>query len=192
MWIHNGFVNVNKEKMSKSLGNFLVLRDLCERFDPMVLRYYYLTHHYRAPIEFSFEGIASAQKSYERLIRLFADSALAANDQVRSSSIATRMLEYLCDDMNTPGLLGVVFENIAELANNPEELSAAKTIFVDILGLTLEPLKEKKIIITAEIQDLIDARIKARQDKDWALADTLRDQLQELGVDVHDGKIEKN
>ena len=70
MWMHNGMVNSNKEKMSKSLGNFFVLRDLFNHFDPMVMRYYFLTHHYRMPIEFSFEGLTSAQKSYERLIRL--------------------------------------------------------------------------------------------------------------------------
>jgi cysteinyl-tRNA synthetase len=72
MWMHNGMVNSNKEKMSKSLGNFFVLRDVYKHFDPMVLRYYFLMHHYRMPIEFSFEGLTSAQKSYERLIRLCA------------------------------------------------------------------------------------------------------------------------
>lgn len=185
LWIHNGFVNVNKEKMSKSLGNFFVLHEVFKQFDPMVLRYYFLTHHYRAPIEFSFDGIESAQKSYERLIRLFTGYEATKT----SSDIADRMTHFLRDDMNTPGLLGVLFENYATIAHNESDLCAIKNILVNVLGLTLEPLSAEKVIITPEIQALIDARELARQEKNWKRADELRDQLKALGFDIHDQKI---
>jgi len=188
MWMHNGMVNSNKEKMSKSLGNFFVLRDLYKHFDPMVIRYYFLTHHYRMPIEFSFEGLTSAQKSYERLIRLFAD---CPDGDVREyhSDIVDRMVEFLQDDLNTPGLLGVIFENISSIASNKYELAAVKNIMVNVLGLTLESLPVQTVELTPEIEALIDARNKARREKNWARSDELRDRLEELGVDVHDGKI---
>lgn len=187
MWMHNGMVNSNKEKMSKSLGNFFVLRDLYKHFDPMVIRYYFLMHHYRMPIEFSFEGLTSAQKSYERLIRLFiVDGVEVAGYH---SEIIDRMLEFLQDDLNTPGLLGVIFENSTEIAQNKHELAAVKNILVNELGLTLQPLPERTVELTPEIEALIDARNKARREKNWARADELRDQLQQLGFDVHDGKI---
>ena len=191
MWMHNGMVNSNKEKMSKSLGNFFVLRDLYKHFDPMVIRYYFLTHHYRMPIEFSFEGLTSAQKSYERLIRLCAPSAdlsSVALAKVDSKTIDS-MTHFLQDDLNTPGLLGVIFENIADIAHNKHELAAVKNILVNVLGLTLEPLPVQTVELTPEIETLIDARNKARREKNWARADELRDQLEKLGVDVHDGKI---
>jgi len=188
IWMHNGMVNSNKEKMSKSLGNFFTLGDIFKHFDPMVVRYYFLTHHYRMPIEFSFEGLASAQKSYERLIRLCDGDFLEIDKRFISTTI-TQMESFLRDDLNTPGLLGVVFENIATLAQNRYELAAVKNILVNVLGLTLLPIAAKEVIITPEIQQLIDARNKARLEKNWAQADTLREQLQKLGVDVRDEKI---
>jgi cysteinyl-tRNA synthetase len=202
-WMHNGFVTVNKEKMSKSLGNFLVLHELFKQYDPMVVRYYFITHHYRAPIEFSTALLDAAQKSYERLVRLFADgdsekdsddescenSRVAVDAVNYDSVIVQRMFEFLYDDLNTPGLLGVLFENIAEIASNERDRMTVREVFVNVLGLTLEALPEKEVVITAEIQDLIDARKHARHEKNWALADELRDKLVALGVDVRDDKI---
>jgi len=188
MWIHNGMVNSNKEKMSKSLGNFFVLRDIYKHFDPMVLRYYFLTHHYRMPIEFSFEGLMSAQKSYEKLIRLCQGDSLEV-DTYYSSPIIERIKSFLQDDLNTPGLLGVIFENITEIANNKHELAAVKNILVNVLGLTLQPLPEQNVELTPEIEALIVERNKARREKNWKRSDELRDQLKTMGVDVHDGRL---
>ena len=190
MWMHNGMVNSNKEKMSKSLGNFFMLRQLYEHFDPMVIRYYFLTHHYRMPIEFSFEGLTSAQKSYERLIRLFQTKTTHNVDLTAyNSDIVTRMLDFLQDDLNTPGLLGVLFEHSAEIAQNAQELAAVKTILENILGLTLQPLQEHSIHMTPEIESLIAERNKARHEKNWKRADELRDQLKAMGVEMHDAKL---
>ena len=189
IWMHNGMVNSNKEKMSKSLGNFFVLHDLYKHFDPMVLRYYYLTHHYHMPIEFSFEGLCSAQKSYERLIRLCDIDCSNIDISKYHSVIFDRMLDFLQDDLNISGLLGVIFENIAEIAQNKHELAAVKNILINVLGLTLQPLPVQKIELTPEIEALINARNKARREKNWAQADELRDQLEALGVEVRDDKI---
>ncbi len=187
MWMHNGMVNSNKEKMSKSLGNFFILRDVYKHFDPMVLRYYFLTHHYRMPIEFSFEGLTSAQKSYERLIRLCAQSTEYNSNY--TSDVIHRMNLFLQDDLNTPGLLGVIFENITEIAQNAHELAAVKNILINVLGLSLQSLPENTVELTPEIESLIVERNKARREKNWKRADELRDQLKSLGVDVHDGKM---
>jgi cysteinyl-tRNA synthetase len=188
MWIHNGMVNSNKEKMSKSLGNFFVLRELFNHFDPMVIRYYFLTHHYRTPIEFSFEGVSSAQKGYERLIRLCAVDCSDVDITDYRSDIIDRMVAFLQDDMNTPGLLGVIFEHSVAIAQNKKDVAAVKNILISVLGLTLQPLPVSDIVMTPEIEALIIARNKARHEKHWALADELRDKLVALGVDVRDKK----
>ena len=86
-------------------------------------------------------------------------------------------------------MLGLVFENLSELSKDKEALCAVKYIFTHVLGLTMQPLPEKKIEITPEIQKLIDERIKARAEKDWARADEIREQLSKLGIDIHDKKI---
>src|SRR3989304_813986 len=78
-WMHNAFVRVDKEKMSKSLGNFFTLQDVFKNIDPMVIRYYYITHHYRAPLDFSFDDIAAVQKSYQRLCKLFSTSTIKSD-----------------------------------------------------------------------------------------------------------------
>lgn len=219
IWMHNGMVNSNKEKMSKSLGNFFVLRDIYKHFDPMVVRYYFLTHHYRMPIEFSFEGLNSAQKSYERLIRLleYKGSSLDGlsgyvtnkdnNPDITPDGLynlgelyedlsckaqgdyVEQMKDALRDDLNTPRLFGVVFENIDIITKHKPVLVGVRDILVNVLGLTLQPLPERKVELTPEIEALIDARNKARREKNWARADELREQLTKLGVDVHDGKM---
>ncbi len=188
IWMHNGMITIDKEKMSKSLGNFFFLRDLYKQFDPMVIRYFFLTHHYRMPVEFNFEVLHSAQKSYERLIRLCSEE----NDNVGSFSdsvIIDRILGCLHDDLNTPGLLGVIFENISLIAENKNELAVVKNILINVLGLTLQPLPVQEVELTPEIQTLIDERVQARLEKNWIRSDELRDQLKAMGLDVHDDKI---
>ena len=162
IWMHNGMITINKEKMSKSLGNFFFLRDLYKHFDPMVIRYFFLTHHYRMPVEFSFDVLAAAQKSYERLIRLCESDVLDISFTDYHSDITDRMKAFLQDDLNTPGLLGVIFENITQIASNKQELAAVKNILMNVLGLTLQPLPARSVEMTPEIQELIDARRKAR------------------------------
>jgi len=190
IWMHNGMVNSNAEKMSKSLGNFFVLRDLYKHFDPMIIRYYFLTHHYRMPIEFSFEGLKNAQKSYERLIRLCATDCSDIDSSHYSSAIIDRMLNFLQDDLNTPGLLGVVFENIVDISQDKHQLAAVKNILINVLGLTLLPLPVQTVELTPEIEQLINERNKARREKNWVRSDELRMKLEKLGVNVRDDKLD--
>ena len=157
----------------------------------MVIRYFFLTHHYRMPVEFNFDVLTAAQKSYERLINVFNTEHILAHDDIvlYQSHTIDRMINYLQDDLNTPGLLGVIFENFSLIAQNKNELAAVKNILVNVLGLTLQPLPVQEVELTPEIQALIDERNKARLEKNWARSDELRDQLKEMGVDVRDEKV---
>lgn len=193
-WMHNAFVQINKEKMSKSLGNFFTLRDVFKQFDPMVIRFYYLSHHYKSPLDFSVDDIEATQKSYQRLCRVFKEHVAfnhESSEQLRESWIVDEMLGYLNDDLNTPGMLGVLFENLSELQRNPHQACRVKAVLQGVLGLTLDPLPEKEIAITSQMEDLIAAREKARADKNWKLADEIRDQLSTLGYIAQDKKLSK-
>ncbi len=190
-WLHNAFININKEKMSKSLGNFFTMRLIFEKFDPMVLRFYFLQHQYRTPIEFTLQGLNSAQTAYKKLIKLFEDveviSDLSLKD-IEKNSISKDMLAALCDDLNTPKTLGILFENSEEIKKDKELAKVVKSLLVNVLGITLLPI-EDYIEITPEINELIAQREKARVDKNWALADEIRDKLKSLGYEVQDKKI---
>jgi len=191
-WMHNALVRVDKEKMSKSLGNFFSLSDVFEKFDPMIVRYYLVSHYYRAPIDFSYDELESLQKSYKRLCNVF--SQVECEDNIKKtdmtkSPIVNKMLDFLCDDLNTPGMLGVVFENLSNLNKNKKELCLVKKLLNDVLGLKLESIKEKEVEITAEVQKLINERNKARKEKNWQKSDEIREKLQSMGITVFDEKI---
>jgi len=191
-WVHNGFVRIDKEKMSKSLGNIISLEDIFKKYDPMVLRYYLITHHYKAPIEFSFDDLDSAKKAYSRLCKIFSEHECTEQELSGSPGkyeITEKMLEYLTDDLNTPGMLGVLFENLDDIRNDHAKLCAVKGLLQKVLGLHLVPLKEKEVEMTAEIKALVKEREDARAEKDWAKADAIRDKLEAIGVSVKDAKI---
>lgn len=213
-WMHVAFVTVNKEKMSKSLGNFFTLNQLFEKVDPMVVRYYYLQHQMQGPMEFSLDDIAQIQKGYERLLRVFSSCAqnhldpltlsvcesgspneaklfgvkanVSKGSALPKSPIVHKMLNVLCTDLNFPGMWGVLFENIHILQENEPERNQVYAFLRDVLGFTFAPLPEKKVAITPEIQKLIDDRETARKEKDWKRSDELRDQLRELGYEPQD------
>jgi cysteinyl-tRNA synthetase len=192
LWLHNAFVRINKEKMSKSLGNFFTLHEIFEQFDPMVLRFYFLKHHYRNPLDFSFEDVTAAETAYKRLIHFFTDvSEKSVHDTtlVKKNLVVADMMTLLQDDLNTSGLFGVLFEKMPMLQDDAHAKALVKYFLVHVLGLTLEPIKEKTVEITPEIQELLHQRDIARAAKDWKRSDELRDQLQSLGVNVHDKKL---
>ena len=201
-WLHNGLVQINQEKMSKSIGNVFALQDISMQYDSMVLRFYLLNHHYRAPLDFSFDDLDAIQKSYQRLCRVFEKyeavsspfilsdfEKIVSKERAKESPIIGRMIEFLCDDLNTVGMLGVVFEHLDDLSQDSDQMGVVKALFQQVLGLTLQPLPEKKVEITPEIQRLIDERELAREQKDWVRADQVRDQLKEMGFEVRDDKI---
>jgi cysteinyl-tRNA synthetase len=191
-WLHNAFVRINKEKMSKSLGNFFTLHEIFQKFDPMVLRFYFLKHHYRNPLDFSFDDIISTQTTYKRLVNFFADvdQTLMTNPQsVKKNLVVADMLAMLEDDLNTSGAFGVLFEKMPSISDDIQAKALVKYFLVNVLGLTLQPITEEQVAITPKIQKLLELRQQARKDKNWALSDQIRDQLQNLGVDIHDKKM---
>jgi cysteinyl-tRNA synthetase len=185
-WLHNAFVRINKEKMSKSLGNFFTLRQVFEKYDPMVVRYMILGHHYRSPLDFAFDDLDAAQKSYQKLARFFAD-VIPMEHGFCDHPIVRQACDFIADDLNTPGALGVIFEYLATL--NDTGKRAMKGFLVNMLGLSLKPLPEKEIAITPAIQLLLDEREAARAARDWKRSDELRDKLRELGYEVRDSKV---
>jgi cysteinyl-tRNA synthetase len=190
-WVHNAFININKQKMSKSLGNFFTLRTIFEKFDPMVLRYYFLQHHYRSPIEFGLDDLKAADVTYKKLIKLLQDVELkqefGLNDFEKVGFIK-EMFQFLCDDLNTPGALGILFENLDTIRDSKEIKILIKAFLNQIFGLTLEPINDT-IELTPEIEKLIGQREQARKDKNWVLADQIREQLQKMGYEVQDKKL---
>ncbi len=214
-WMHNGFVCINAEKMSKSLGNFFTLDTIFVKFSPMLIRFYFLNHNYRSPIDFSVEHVEIVQKSYQKLSKLFADIikkniknnnlenshhslSMPIFTHVKNSWLAypliTEMLNFLLDDMNTVGMFGILFEQVHRLTDNQKnndlsELIVLHDFLSTVLGLAFDPIEEKIIELTPEIQYLINEREHARTNKEWERADSIRDQLHSLGWIAHDKKL---
>jgi cysteinyl-tRNA synthetase len=190
-WLHNGLVSVDKQKMSKSLGNVLTIASIIEQYDPMVLRFYLLSHHYRSPIDFSLENLAAAQKTYRRLCTFFDDTEIPKNYDCQdfiTIPLVEQMLTVLCDDLNSQGMFGILFESLDTIGEAQRPI--VKHFLKEIVGLSLIKWDEKKATITPEIQSLIEQRDQARARKDWKKADQLRLQLENIGVKIHDHKIE--
>ena len=199
-WLHNAFITINKEKMSKSLGNFVTLKDIFKHFDPMVLRYFFLQHSYRTPIDFSDEELKASQVAYKKLVALFGTKILKPESlgkentqaistcDILKNPLAQKIVTAICDDLNTPKALGLIFENFAEIKEDEQTRLAVQAIIQNILGLNLYPIEEEQIVVTPEIEDLINLREQARKDKNWALADQIRDQLKMLGYEAKDKK----
>lgn len=193
LWVHNAFVRINEEKMSKSLGNFITLDAIFKKYDPMILRFFILQHHYRNPLDFSYEELDRHYKTYQKLCMWFDGIAAADICTLKNydslDPITQECLDFVADDLNLSGTFGVIFKHSEAINADLTIKSRIKTILTSLLGLSLMPLAEKEVEITEEIQTLIDARNQARLNKDWKTADTLRDQLKALGYEARDGKL---
>jgi cysteinyl-tRNA synthetase len=190
-WIHNAFVRINKEKMSKSLGNFFTIQDVLKEFDPMVIRFYILNHNYNIPLDFSFDDIKAYEKTYKRLCSELAPTdnlPLTDNQTIKHNEHVNHMLAFLEDDLNIAGMFGYLFKNSNEIKKDAQHRAAIALFLQQVLGLTLAPIAEKTVTITQEMQQLIDEREQARVVKDWKKSDALRDRLRELGYEVQDKK----
>lgn len=186
-WMHNAFVQINNEKMSKSLGNFFTLKDIFKQIDPMVLRYYFLTHHHTAPLDFTQEDLKAAEKTYKRLITLFEnvpDKDLKL-ENLLETVVSKEMINALLDDLNVSAMMAAVFSNLNLLKNDQKEATAVKFLLRNIVGLTLNSIVED-VTITPKIQKIIDERNLARKNKEWQRADELRDTLLKMGIKVQD------
>ncbi len=195
-WVHNGFVNVASEKMSKSLGNVLLVRDLLRQAPGEAIRMALLTAHYRAPLDWTDDGLEQAKRRLDRMyqaLRELADIPVADDVERR---IPPDFLAALEDDLNTPRALAELAELVhaANTTTDRSEKSRLKAALIGaggLLGLLQQDPEnwfagERADIETAEIEALIADRNAARQRRDYRTADVLRDRLAELGVSIED------
>ena len=199
-WMHNGFLKINNEKMSKSLGNFFTVREIAEKYPLQVIRFFMLSAHYRSPLNFSAELVEASKNGLERI--------LTAVDRLKSingidgdvdKSVADEMDAFvkkyedaMDDDLNTADAISVIFELVKYANVNVTEESSKATVelvlntiekLCDILGIITE---KKDEILDSDIEALIEERQAARKAKNFARADEIRDQLSSMGIILED------
>jgi len=210
-WLHNNMVTVDGKKMSKSLGNFVNLSDLFDKYDPMAVRFFILQGHYRSPQDFSDRALDAGQKGFERLSKCILklrssdlSENVSASDIKKWDSHRESFVDFMNDDFNTAGAVSVLFDivkSVNEQFENSDEnkgsLVAARNLLSelaeDCLGLKIDSASDKasQNTIDAELIELvIELRQGYRQDKNWAKADLIRDRLLDLGIILEDGKEE--
>ncbi len=202
-WIHNGFVRVDDEKMSKSLGNFFTIRDVLQRFDPEVVRLFIVRAHYRSPINYSNAHLEDARASLLRLYNALSDEAAGPADaSVIDWSLpwAARFREAMDDDFNTPEAMAALFDLAAELnRTRSAAIEVQLRALAGVLGLLQRPLAEVRRsglqgraaaaqagLDDAAIQARIVARAQAKKARDFATADGIRAELLQQGVVLED------
>ncbi len=213
-WMHNGYLNIRGEKMSKSKGNFFTLRDILKDYDGNMIRFFMLSSHYRKPIDFSDEELEMAKTAIERIENtiLRAEEVLketptdvTENLQEISEFLETSKKKFedgMDDDFNTAIAIGTVFEMVKEInrfidltQKSKEGLQVLrnsvefiKQIVIDVLGIKLN-LEMKVEGLSNELVELIlDLRMNAKKDRNFALADDIRNRLSNLGIEIKDGK----
>lgn len=204
-WMHNAFLNIDNRKMSKSLGNFFTVREICEKYDPQVLRFFMLSAHYRSPLNFSAELMEASKNGLDRILtgmeklreteaKVSQDSLSLAEEEnkAKGEALAAKYEAAMEDDFNTADAISAVFELI-KLANSTvtEESSKAYVSWLkeelerlcEVLGIETE---KKKEVLDAEIERMIEERQAARKAKNFALADEIRGRLLEMGIILED------
>lgn len=204
-WLHSAFVNVNNQKMSKSLNNFFTAREILEKYDADVLRMFMLSGHYRTQINFSMELLDSTKAALDRLYNSI-NNLENLLDEVKNEELRAKELEYknelqkykekykekMDDDFNTADAISVIFDLIRDVNTNvtiesSKELVKYTLDLIRELGKPLGILQEStKASLEEEIEKLIEERQKARKEKNWALADKIRDNLKERGIVLED------
>jgi len=178
-WVHNGMVNVNRVKMSKSLGNFKTIRDLLEKYSGEIIRYFVISNHYRKPVDFSGKTLEIAKNSYERLKRIVEN---IENDKKENSRYLKEFEKAMDNDLNTPGGLQVLWKLVRD-EKADGKIGTIKKID-SVFGLNL--LVREEIKIPSEIQKLVDEREKARKEKNYKKADEIREKIMEKGFKIDD------
>ena len=201
-WLHNGFVTINKEKMSKSLGNFLTIDDLLKKYDSNTIRFFILTNHYRMPVEFSDEALTSAQAGAKRMLNAGVNKDINDNLDITQYDEYKAFVEAMDDDLNTSKALAVLFD-LTNKAN--KGVDYAYTLLYKLattLGFTFEKatlseeeLSEKLVLINNELgekfssmEEIIEKRKTARAEKNWDVADKIRVALDKTGIILKDSK----
>ncbi len=206
-WMHNAFLNINNKKMSKSLGNFFTVRDISEKYDLQVLRFFMLSAHYRSPLNFSDDLMESAKNGLDRILTaaeklrdvITSGKEEPLTDEEReivngASEFVKKFEEAMDDDNNTANAIAAVFDlvkysNSNVSSDNTKQFAEAMyeilTELTDVLGIILE--KEEEAQGDEDyINEMIEKRAQAKKDKDFALADQIRDELLEKGIVLED------
>lgn len=204
-WMHGGYLQMDNEKMSKSLGNFLTIRDTLKTFHPEVVRFFMLSSHYRSPLNYSNEGLIQAKNSLTRLYLTLRSLPKKSNvskhvESDESKSFEHRFIEVMDDDFNTPAALAVLFELASTINQSQDPQKALQLqLLLKRLGSTIGILQQDvneflqgditskaSIKNIKKIETLINARNKAREQKDWSKADQIRQQLQSMNIILED------
>lgn len=211
-WMHNGYININGEKMSKS-GSFVLLREILEKFEGRVIRLFILGAHYRKPMEFSDFELNQAKSSLERIENtlkrikdLDRENLVGSNnlEDLRDfkSKMEENFIQAMDEDFNTAQALGFIFELIKAANKSIDEGNISKegmqviddvynyliTVLEEVLGLKLKVEPEINNISAELIELILELRRDARAEKNWALSDKIRDRLSEMGIQIKDGK----
>ncbi|MDO5733998.1 MAG: cysteine--tRNA ligase [Eubacteriales bacterium] len=205
-WLHNGFINVDNEKMAKSAGNFFRVRDLVEKYSYELLRFFILQPHYRMPINFSAELLDAAEHGWERIktcvanLDFLLEQDVEAEDQELSASLAAataeareNFIKAMDDDLNTAEAFAAIFELVREVNTlvakgqvGKSELSEARAMIQELLGVLGLSAAVESTEISAEVLAKLEARQSAKEAKNWAEADRLRDEILAAGFRVED------
>ena len=204
-WLHNGFLNIDNRKMSKSLGNFRTVREITEQYDPQVFRFFMLSAHYRSPLNFSAELMDAAKNGFERIVTAVEnlkyllgnakEDAMTAKEQekfAKTEAFVKEFEEAMEDDFNTADAVSAIF-NLVKYANtNTDETSSKEFLeqlkglivkLADVLGLIVE---KKEEMLDEEVESLIAERQAARKAKNFQRADEIRNELLEKGIILED------
>ena len=201
-WMHNGYININNQKMSKSLGNFFTVRDIRKKYDSEVIRFFMLSAHYRNPINFADTLMEQAKSAVERVytcienLEFLKENApekeLEAGFEERLNGFKKEFTDAMDDDLNTADAIAAIFD-VVYMANTEINVESSKQSVEKTLELIRELggvlglfIKETKKSIDAEIEELITERNKARAEKNWAKADEIRDKLKEMNIVLKD------
>ena len=198
-WMHSGMVMVDREKMSKSLGNFFTIRDVLNHYDPETVRYFLMSGHYRSQLNYSEDNLKQARSALERLYTSLRGLDISV-EAAGGEEFVTRFKEAMDDDFNTPEAYSVLFDMAREInRSKTDDVATASTLgarmreLADVLGLLSQ---EPEAFLqggageddnVAEIEALIQQRLDARAAKDWAAADDARDKLLAMGIILEDG-----
>lgn len=190
-WLHVGMLQLNNEKMSKSLGNFFTIEDVLKVYHPEVIRYFLLSSHYRSPLNYSEDNLSNAAKALTRLYQTIKGTATEGHGEIDENWL-NQFNEAMNDDFNTPVALSVLFQLTHEV-NKTQDLNLIATLkhMAGILGILQESPEAFLQAGTEEInkeaiEALIEERLQARADKNWQRADEIRMELNEKGIELED------
>ncbi len=203
-WMHNGFINVENKKMSKSLNNFFTVREIAQKYGYSPIRYLMISSHYRSPLNFSEEVIKQCQNSLERLSNFRNKLNIVKSKNSRNNlgdildlkSVCKNFEDFMDDDLNTSGALSVIFDMIKTINSNisendvfsEESVDDVLNVFDKLTGVLGISFETKKKIFSDEILKMISDREEARKNKDWNKSDKLRLDLEKLGIVVSDSR----